>query len=44
MTTLLHTVKNATPFDRSLQVAELNTLFSSPTAALNFAKSYVGMR
>ena len=42
MTTLLHTFPD-NPFDRKMQLAELDYLFASPAASTAFAENYVGL-
>ena len=42
MTALLHTVVEGTPFERRVQLSELDRMFRSDTAALSFAEAYVG--
>ena len=43
MTTLLHNLPEHTGFERRLQVAELDFLFSSSAAATAMAENYVGL-
>ena len=43
MTTLLHRMPDATPFERKLQLAELDYLVNSPAAAKTLAENYVGL-
>jgi p-hydroxybenzoate 3-monooxygenase len=43
MTGLLHRVDNGTGFNRRVQLAELDRLFNSTSAAIDFAESYVGV-
>lgn len=43
MTMLLHTFPDGSGFDRRVQRAELDYLFSSPVAATSFAENYVGL-
>ncbi len=43
MTTMLHNLPDHTAFERRLQVAELDYLFSSPAAAMAMAENYVGL-
>jgi len=42
MTALLHTVVGGTPFERRVQLSELDRMFCSDTAAVSFAEAYVG--
>lgn len=42
MTALLHTVVGGTPFDRRVQLADLDRMFRSDAAAVSFAEAYVG--
>jgi p-hydroxybenzoate 3-monooxygenase len=43
MTTLLHRFFDHTPFERQMQAAELDYVFSSRAAALALAENYVGL-
>ena len=43
MTTLLHRFFDHTPFERQMQAAELDYLFSSRAASLALAENYVGL-
>lgn len=43
MTTMLHNLPDHTGFERRLQVAELDYLFSSSAAAMAMAENYVGL-
>jgi p-hydroxybenzoate 3-monooxygenase len=43
MTSMLHRFSDATDFDLRRQVAELELVTSSPTAAKTLADNYVGM-
>jgi p-hydroxybenzoate 3-monooxygenase len=43
MTTLLHRLPDSSDFDRKIQLAELDYLFSSPAAAMAMAENYVGL-
>jgi p-hydroxybenzoate 3-monooxygenase len=42
MTTMLHQISD-NPFDRKIQLAELDYLFRSKAAATVFAENYVGL-
>ncbi|MEJ0019111.1 MAG: 4-hydroxybenzoate 3-monooxygenase [Acetobacteraceae bacterium] len=44
LTTLLHRFADHTPFERRLQAAELDSLFSSRAALLAFAENYAGLK
>jgi p-hydroxybenzoate 3-monooxygenase len=43
MTTMLHNLPDHSGFERRLQLAELDYLFSSPAAAMAMAENYVGL-
>ena len=43
MTTLLHRFFDHTPFERQMQIAELDYVFSSRAASLGLAENYVGL-
>jgi p-hydroxybenzoate 3-monooxygenase len=43
MTTMLHQVPDADPFDRRLQLAQLAYVCGSPAAAASLAENYVGL-
>ena len=43
MTTLLHRFFDHTPFERQMQIAELDYVFSSRAASLALAENYVGL-
>ena len=43
MTTLLHRFFDHTPFERQMQIAELDYVFSSRAASLSLAENYVGL-
>jgi p-hydroxybenzoate 3-monooxygenase len=43
MTTLLHRFFDHTPFERQMQIAELDYVFSSRAASLTVAENYVGL-
>jgi p-hydroxybenzoate 3-monooxygenase len=43
MTTLLHRPPEQTPFDREIQLAELDYLLNSPAARTTIAENYVGL-
>jgi p-hydroxybenzoate 3-monooxygenase len=43
MTTMLHDLPDHTGFERRLQIAELDYLFSSPAAGMAMAENYVGL-
>jgi len=43
MTTLLHRFFDHTPFERQMQAAELDYVFSSQAASLALAENYVGL-
>lgn len=43
MTSLLHRWPDATPFDRRMQDADIEYLFSSPAALTSLAENYVGL-
>jgi p-hydroxybenzoate 3-monooxygenase len=42
MTSLMHRLPDQTPYDRRIQLAELDHLVTSPTARAAFAESYAG--
>ena len=43
MTSMLHQFPGASPFDQQVQMAELDYVTSSPTAARSLAENYVGL-
>jgi p-hydroxybenzoate 3-monooxygenase len=43
MTTMLHNLPDHTGFEKRLQVAELDYLFSSSAGAMAMAENYVGL-
>jgi len=43
MTTMLHQFSESTGFDRKMQAAELDYLFSSKAAQTALAENYVGL-
>ena len=43
MTTLLHRPPDQTPFDREIQLAELDYILNSPAAQTTIAENYVGL-
>jgi p-hydroxybenzoate 3-monooxygenase len=43
MTSMMHRIEGASPFERQLQVAELEYVTTSRSAATVMAENYVGM-
>ena len=43
LTTLMHRLEHATPFERRMQAAELDYVTSSPAAMTTLAENYVGL-